>query len=996
MSGSMNLISFFWAGAARVIFSVRGAENRHSSLALPYPQKGMLKVRSFITGFAALLVAGQATALAETFSAFVGANVTLVATADGNPAPTFQWRKNGVNIAGATNATLTLNAVTLLDGATYSVVATNSVGSAVSDDAVLQITSAPVVNVAPSITTQPAGQTVTAGTNVTFTTAASGTPAPTLQWQKNGVAISGATSATLTLNNVTAADAATYTLVATNIAGTATSTGAILKVNAAPVANVAPSITTQPAGQTVTAGANVTFTAAASGTPAPTLQWQKNGVAISGATSATLTLNNVTAADAATYTLVATNIAGTATSTGAVLKVNAAAAVTAPAFTTQPSSQTVAAGASVTFAASASGNPAPTYQWRKNGTAIAGATSSTYTIDAVGAADVAVYTVVASNSAGTVVSGNATLLVNSPVQSSAQPAITTQPVSQTANAGGSVTFSVVATGTPAPTYVWRRNGVTFSGWTGSSLTLNALTTSDAGTYTVVASNAAGSVTSASATLTVNTLPVFTLQPAGKTVTAGANVTLTATVSGSPTPTLQWHKNGTAIAGATAAVLQLNTVTVDSAATYTLVATNAAGSVTSSAAVLKVNVPPTITQQPANQTAAVGTKATFSVVATGSPAPTYQWRRNGAAIAGATGPSSVVQNITTTSAANYSVIVTNAGGTVVSKSAMLIVTTAGVRDDNGSDPGTTGEVIMPEPDTSTPGTGDPAPSTDDPAPVTDDPATDPLPGSVSRLVNLSVRTLAGSGGDSLTVGFVLDGSATKSLLIRGIGPTLGSFGVGGALADPTLALYSNGIMMASNDDWSRVADEAAAIATTSANLGAFSLPGDSRDAVLLSSLAGGAYTAQINSKGAPAGAAMVEFYDAAPTSNTRLVNLSVLTRVGGDAGSLTVGFVVDGNAPKKLLIRAVGPTIGAMGVSGVLADPQLALHRGPDRLQENDNWSGDANLQTVFNQVGAFGFLDAASKDAAMVVTVEPGAYSAIVSGANGTSGVALVEIYEVP
>ncbi|MDP3073491.1 MAG: immunoglobulin domain-containing protein [Opitutaceae bacterium] len=201
------------------------------------------------------------------------------------------------NTAGSFTATVT---VTDNGGATHSA----NVGISVSGSVV-----------APQITTQPLSQTVTSGANVTFTAAALGSPAPTFQWRKNGTGIAGATNATLTLPAVTTADAASYTLVATNAAGSATSNTATLTVN------TAPQITTQPASQTVNVGASVTFTAAASGTPAPTLQWRKNGTAIAGATTAALTLPAVTAADAASYTLVATNAAGAATSNPATLTV---------------------------------------------------------------------------------------------------------------------------------------------------------------------------------------------------------------------------------------------------------------------------------------------------------------------------------------------------------------------------------------------------------------------------------------------------------------------------------------------------------------------------------------------------------------------------------------------------------------------------------------------------------------------------------------------------
>jgi hypothetical protein len=257
----------------------------------------------------------------------------------------------------------------------------------------------------PVITTQPASQTVAAGSNVTFAVTASGMPTPTYQWQKDGANISGATGAALTLSSVTTADAATYSAVATNSAGSATSNGAMLTVTST---SVAPFITAQPSGQTVTTGASVTFVVAASGTPTPTLQWQKNGSAVSGSTDTTFTLNGVTSADSATYTAVATNSAGSATSNGAVLTVTSA-----PVITTQPASQTVTAGSNVTFTVAASGKPTPTYQWKENGIAISGSTGTTFTLNGVTSANSATYTAVVTNSAGSATSNGAVLTVAS-------------------------------------------------------------------------------------------------------------------------------------------------------------------------------------------------------------------------------------------------------------------------------------------------------------------------------------------------------------------------------------------------------------------------------------------------------------------------------------------------------------------------------------------------------------------------------------------------------
>ena len=450
----------------------------------------------FVTGVA-FLATNSAQAAAGT--ATVGQTVTFSVTADGTTPFTYQWTKNGANITGATAATYAITNVQLTDAGTYAVAVSNAAGSATSDGAVLTVNPAAV---APVFTTQPVSQTATAGGSVTFTAAASGSPTPTYQWRKNGTNISGATSASYTIASVVAGDAGTYTVVATNTAGSATSNGAVLTVNVAPV------ITTQPTSQTVTAGASVTFTAAASGSPAPTYQWRKNGTNISGATSASYTIASVVASDAATYTVVATNTAGSATSNGAVLTVNAA-----PAFTTQPTSQTVTAGASVTFTAAANGSPAPTYQWRKNGANIPGATSASYTIASVGAGDAGTYTVVATNTAGSATSNGAVLTVNT------APAITGQPTNQTVVAGQSATFTVAATGNPAPTYQWQRstdggstwanlaNDTSYSGVTTAALTISSPTAvMNANQFRCLVSNSVASVVSSPAVLTVNVPP----------------------------------------------------------------------------------------------------------------------------------------------------------------------------------------------------------------------------------------------------------------------------------------------------------------------------------------------------------------------------------------------------------------------------------------------------------------------------------------------------------
>ncbi len=411
-----------------------------------------------------------------------GATATFSVTASGTAPLAYQWKKGGTAITGATAASYTTPATVLADsGSSFTVTVSNAAGSVTSSAATLTVSPAP-----PTITTQPSNVTVTAGNTATFSVVATGTAPLTYQWERGGTAITGATSASYTTAATTLADnGASFTVAVSNAQGTATSNAAVLTVQAPPV------FTTQPVGSTtVTAGAAVTFTAAATGNPTPTYQWFKGATLLTGQTAATLTIASPTLADAGTYTVVATNALGTATSSAAVLIVNQA-----PIFTTQPASQTVTAPASVTFTAAASGFPVPTYQWQKGGADIVGATNATYTIATTSLTDAATYTCVATNSLGSATSNGAVLTVQVP------PSITTQPTGTTVTAGTSASFTVVATGTPAPTYQWQKSGVNIAGATGSSYTTPITVIGDSGsTFDVVVTNSLGSVTSSACDL----------------------------------------------------------------------------------------------------------------------------------------------------------------------------------------------------------------------------------------------------------------------------------------------------------------------------------------------------------------------------------------------------------------------------------------------------------------------------------------------------------------
>src|SRR5213078_3910149 len=230
--------------------------------------------------------------------------------------------------------------------------------------------------------------------------------------------------------------------------------------------------------------------------------------------------------------------------------------------------------------------------------------------------------VVVSNAVGSVTSNAAALTVSSVLVA---PTITTQPASQTVSAGQTATFTVAATGTAPLSYQWQKNGTAIGGAIAASYTTPATTASDNGDqFTVVVSNAAGSVTSRAAALTVNAAlvaPTITTQPASQTVSTGQTATFTVTATGTAPLSYQWQKNGTVIGGATAASYTTPATTAsDNGDQFTVVVSNAAGSVTSRAAALTVSatlVAPTITTQPASQTVTAGQTATFTVTDTGT-------------------------------------------------------------------------------------------------------------------------------------------------------------------------------------------------------------------------------------------------------------------------------------------------------------------------------------------------------------------------------------------
>lgn len=255
------------------------------------------------------------------------------------------------------------------------------------------------------------------------------------------------------------------------------------------------------------------------------------------------------------------------------------------------------------------------------------------------------------------------------------PTISTPPTAQTACVGGKVTFSVTAAGKAPLSYQWKKDGTAISGATNATYTIGSVAAGDAGSYTVVVTNAAGSITSAAAVLTVNVPPTITAQPAAQSACPGKSVLFSVTATGTPPFSYQWKKDGTTIAGATTAIYTIPAVTNADEGTYTVVVTNGCGSVTSTPAALSLGAAPTITSEPTAQTVCAGQPVEFTVAATGTPPLTYQWLKDGGEIGGATAATYTISAAASTDAGAYSATVANSCGTVTSRAAALTVGTA---------------------------------------------------------------------------------------------------------------------------------------------------------------------------------------------------------------------------------------------------------------------------------------------------------------------------------
>jgi len=265
---------------------------------------------------------------------------------------------------------------------------------------------------------------------------------------------------------------------------------------------------------------------------------------------------------------------------------------------------------------------------------------------------------------------------------------------------------------------------------------------------------------------------------------------------------------------------------------------------------------------------------------------------------------------------------------------------------------------------------------------------------TTLKNLSTLGQAGTGSQALIAGFVVQGPGAMQVLVRAAGPALTTFGVDNSIGQPLLTLFQGNAALGHNQGWGTAANADAIAAAASAS-GAFAFLPGSADSAILTTLGPGAYSATVASADGSSGASLLEIYEVAGDGTSQLVDLSARGPVGPNGAVLTAGLVVTGSAPKRVLLRAVGPTLSQFGVPGFLPDPQLQVYQGSAVVAANGGWADDSQVQAAEAAVQAFN-LPLGSVDAALVLTLNPGNYSVVVSSLSQGSGVALLEAYELP
>lgn len=521
---------------------------------------------------------------------------------------TYQWRKDGINISGAT--TQSYNATST---GVYTCMITNTCGSNVSNTITVSIGSAPTSSI-----TSAGGSTLLCNAASSIVLSANSGSGYTYQWKKDGTNISGATSINYTANTI-----GTYTCVVSNSCGNVTSNTIVLTQGSLPVA----SISTPGNNTLICPGSGGVLMTASAGT-GYTYVWRKDGINIIGANS--ISYNATTAG---TYSCAITNACGT-TSTNKILTEGSIPIAT---ITNTSGVTTICNGNTVLLTASTA--TGQTYQWKKDGVNIGGSTAQyTYIANAAGT-----YTCIVTNACGSVTS-NSIVLINGNISA----AIST---SNNTNLCGGSTATLTANAGTGLSYLWYRNAVS-TGVNTQSYTVNT-----AGTYTCVVSNTCGSNTSNAIVITTGLAPVAAISSAGNNTVLCPSASIVLSANTGTGLSYQWYRNGTIIGGATASTYLASTI-----GNYTCIVSNTCGGTTSNSIGLTTGSSPAASISVSSGTTTLCSSSTVTLSANAGTGLSYQWRKDGVNISGATS-----QNYNTNVAGIYTCIVTNNCGNTTSNS-----------------------------------------------------------------------------------------------------------------------------------------------------------------------------------------------------------------------------------------------------------------------------------------------------------------------------------------
>ncbi len=276
------------------------------------------------------------------------------------------------------------------------------------------------------------------------------------------------------------------------------------------------------------------------------------------------------------------------------------------------------------------------------------------------------------------------------------------------------------------------------------------------------------------------------------------------------------------------------------------------------------------------------------------------------------------------------------------------------------------------------------------------------GPISTLGNISARAFVQTGDNVMIGGFIVQGTEPKRVIIRAIGPELTQYGVPNALSNPTLELHDGtGALIASNDNWHDTiiggiitSDQVPDIRNSGY------APGDGRESAIIADLPAGNYTAIVRGVDNMTGVGLVEVYDLSADSNSILDNISTRSFVQTGDNVMIGGFIVQGTAAKRVIVRAIGPDLTQYGVPNALSNPTLELHDGTGALiASNDNWVstiiGGIITTNQVAEIRASGYAPSDGRESAIIADLPAGNYTAIVRGVNNTTGVALVEVYDL-